>query len=201
MTNQTRVSVFAPRLNDVARTGSALEVIHTKDDATAIVNAAQKVGGVVAGWRARRAISRETGHLLAEGLKAHFRAKHEELLFRTALALDSAKKRAIADSIADTSLIEREIAHITSQIIVDLMAHVGDTRESAAFEEVRRIERLEQALTKRQITEARFHKEVDAVTRRADDIADKAEAVAQRVIENIGERLAAALRVDGIRDG
>jgi hypothetical protein len=166
-----------------------------------LVSAASAAGGPFAAFKLGRAARGENTELIAETLRAYFSTQREMLVFRSQLALDNAKKRAIADNIGSTAQIEQEISRMTSDVIVALAGQVGDTREAAAYEEVVRMERLAEALKAKRITQRRYEIEVAAIEARADDIGTKAHAVAERVIENIGERLAAALRQYGVGTG
>lgn len=165
-----------------------------RQEVMSLIEAAGAAGGTLAAFKLGRAARGENAALIAETLRAYFAAQREMLVFRTQLALDDAKKRAIANNIRATAMIEQEISRMTSEVIVALAGQVGDTREAAAYEEVNRIERLTEALQAKRITQRRYDLEVAAIEARADEIGEKAQAVADRVIENIGERLAAALR-------
>ncbi|MFZ5834777.1 MAG: hypothetical protein ACOY2B_05245 [Pseudomonadota bacterium] len=185
-----RKPIFAPR----AEPGKLALVTTKGGDVMALVSQARHAGGFLAGWRIGRVVNGESIELVAEAVRAHFAAKREELIFRTDLALDEVKKRAMAENLADTAIIEREIARMTADIIRELIDVRLDAAREAAFAEVRRIRELEAARAKGEVTERRFEAVLRQIEQCTDDICDKAEAVVARVIENIGQRLDAALR-------
>lgn len=59
---------------------------------------------------------------------------------------------------------------------------------------MRRLTELQGCLQRGEISQTRLDKEAARIEQVADEIAEKAEVVANRVIENLGERLEAALR-------
>jgi hypothetical protein len=191
----TGKNLFAPRVTVISAPRTALEAVDAGADVKAMVTAARSAGGFLAELKMRKATSGEISRLLIEGMKVHFAARYEDMVFRTTLALDNAKKRAMAESLQETSMVEQQIAREANATIVELQAQLSDLCEAAALEEVRRIGRLQQALDAGRVTTARFDKEVEAITRRADEIMERAETIARRVIENIGERLDACLSV------
>lgn len=186
----SKMTIFAPR-GDVGRL--ALPVAKGFEVSN-LVTQARNAGGLLAGWRIGRVVNSESVGLVAEAVRAHFAAKREELIFRADLALDEAKKRAMAENLADTAIIEREIARMTADIIRDLIDVQLDAAKEAAFAEVRRIRELEAARNKGDITERRFEIDVRRIEQCTDEVREKAEAVVSRVVDNIGQRLDSALR-------
>lgn len=153
--------------------------------------------GAVGGWRARLKMqSMVNAHgveVIAEALAAHFAARREEIRLRAELALDSAKKRAVADQIADISTIEREIQRMTNDAMREVSACGVDAAQDAAREEARRFAELRAALERGEIAQARF----ESQSRRV----EAADAVAQRVLQNLAARLDAALSLPDLRRG
>ncbi len=166
-----------------------------------LVRQASEAGGWLARWRMQRAINEESVALVAEAVRAHFAAKRDELIFRTALLLDSAKKRAIAEQIADVSVIEREIMRMTQEAMRDIAAAKNDEALAAALDETRRVRDLSVALQRGEISQRRFDSEVRRIERTTDDIVEKVEGLGERVLGNLGERLDGALRTVGQTHG
>jgi len=162
-----------------------------------LVRQAREAGGWLAKLRVQRAINEESVALVAEAVRAHFAAKRDELIFRTALLHDSAKKRAIAEQIADISTIEREIMRMTQEAMRDVNATKNDEALAAALDETRRVRDLSADLQRGEITQRRFDAETRRIERTTDDIVEKVEALGERVLANLGERLDAALRTVG----
>ncbi len=176
---------------------SALATQRENASPSELVRQASEAGGWRARWRVQGAINAESVALVAEAVRAHFAAKRDELMFRTALLLDSAKKRAIAEQIADVSVIEREIMRMTQEAMRDVAAAKNDEARDAALDETRRVRELSAALQRGEISQRRFDSEVRRIERTADDIVEKVEALGERVLANLGERLDAALRSVG----
>jgi hypothetical protein len=189
MTLMTTRSVF------LSKTGaSALTALRDSASPSDLVRQASEAGGWRARWRVQGAINQESVALVAEAVRAHFAARRDELMFRTALLLDSAKKRAIAEQMADASTIEREILRMTQEAMRDIAAVRNDEARDAALDETRRSRELSAALERGEITQRRFEAEVRRIERTTDDIIEKVEALGERVLANLGERLDAALR-------
>ena len=188
--NIARSNIFAPK----AAPANDLMVSRTGMDIAGIVSQARQSGGWVAGWRVNRAASGESVALVRHALEAYFAARREELTFRVALVLDAAKKRAMAANLEDTAIVEREIARVTAMVDDELTKSALDVAKEAAFEETRRVRELETALQRGDIRQSSFERECGRIEKRTTDVSDRAERVAERVIENIGERLDAALR-------
>jgi hypothetical protein len=176
---------------------SALAAMRESANPSELVRQASEAGGWRARWRVQRAINEESVALVAEAVRAHFAAKRDELMFRTALLLDSAKKRAIAEQIADVSVIEREIMRMTQEAMRDVAAAKNDEALAAALDETRRVRDLSAALQRSEISQRRFDSETRRIERTTDDIVEKVEALGERVLANLGERLDAALRSVG----
>lgn len=188
--NIVRRNIFAVQ---PAETRQSL-TIGTGSEVAALVTEARRSGGWIAGLRVRRAAAAGNVELVTATLTEFLAARREELAFRIGLALDAAKKRAIAANLEDTAIIEREIARMTAVIDDELTKASLDIAAEAAREEVRRIRELKAALDRGEITASRFERERERIEKRTDDVAARAERVAERVIENLGERLDAALR-------
>jgi len=187
-----------PRSVFPAKTGaSALAAMRDNASPVELVRQAGEAGGWLARLRMRRAVNEESVGLVAEAVRAHFAAKRDELMFRTALVLDSAKKRAIAEQIADVATIEREIVRMTQEAMRDIATIRHDEARVAALDETRRINDLSAALQRGEISQRRFDAETRRIERTTDDIVDKLEALGERVFANLGERLDAALRTVG----
>jgi hypothetical protein len=167
----------------------------TGSEITTLIRQARLRGGVLASWRMQRTADSRHVALVEQALEVLFEKKRDELHFRAQLALDAAKKRAVADGMADVSRIEREITRMTAALDDELTKAALDVEREAAREEVRRIRDAKEALARSEITEARFQRQLESIERRTDEVSDRAQAVALRVIENLGERLAAALRL------
>jgi len=159
-----------------------------------LVRQASEAGGWRARWRVQGTISAESVALVAEAVRVHFAAKRDELMFRTSLLLDSAKKRAIAEQIADVSVIEREIMRMTQEAMRDVAVARNDEARDAALDEMRRVRELSAALERGEVSQRRFDSEVRRIERTTTDIVEKVEALGERVLANLGERLNAALR-------
>jgi hypothetical protein len=190
MTHATRTSVFAPRPAARMALASARETEAVGD----LVAMARKAGGRPAAWRIGRTVNAQSVQLVGEAVAAHFAARRDELMFRIALTLDNAKKRAIAESIEDTAVIEHEIVRMTKDVTRELIDGVLDEEKAAALEEVRRTAELEAMAARGEITRARLELATRRVAEATDEKVAKATAVAERVIANLGERLDAALR-------
>jgi hypothetical protein len=168
--------------------------ISTGSEVGSLIQEARRSGGMLAGWRVKRAADAGNVQLVQYAMEEFFAARREELGYRIALALDAAKKRAIATNLEDTAIIEREIARISAVIDDELTKSSLEIAKEAAREEVRQIRDIEAALARNEITEERFHRVRERIQKRTDDVAERAERIAERVIENLGERLDAALR-------
>lgn len=168
--------------------------ITTGPEVSSIIGEARRAGGWLAGWRLQRVANNMSVELAAEAIADYFVARREELGYRIALALDNAKKRAAAASIEDTAIIERELARMAAEHDDELTKSALDHAAEAAREEVRRLRELRALLERGEITESRFQREQERVSGRTDAVADRAERVVERVIQNLGERLDAALR-------
>ena len=168
--------------------------VGTGSEVASLIAEARRSGGWIAALRVRRAAAAGNVELVTSTLAEFLAARREELAFRIGLALDAAKKRAIAANLEDTAIIEREIARMTAVIDDELTKASLDIAAEAAREEVRRIRELKAALDRGEITQGRFQRECERIEKRTDDVAARAERVAERVIENLGERLDGALR-------
>ena len=184
----TRTNIFAPK----PAAANDLMTSRTGMDVAGIVTQARQNGGWLAGWRIGRAANGQSVDLVKHALEIYFAARREELTFRVTLALDAAKKRAIAANLEDTAIVEREIARMTATVDDELTKAALDVAKEAALEEMRRVRDLEAALQHCDITQYRFERE--RIEKRTSDVSERAERVAERVIQNLGERLDEALR-------
>ncbi len=185
-----RRNIFAPApvaANDPMASNTGMEV-------SRIVGQARRDGGWAAGWRVSRVANAHNLTLVRHALDAFFVARREELTFRIALALDTAKKRAIAANLEMSGIIEREIASMAAAQDSELTRSTLDFARDAALEEVRRIRELNRALERGEITPHRFQCEQVRIESRTEAVAERAQCVADRMIESLGERLDAALR-------
>lgn len=190
--SQISTTVFAPREGS-----TALSVARTGEELGVLVNQARRAGGVIAGWRIAMAGNKHGVKLVQETMEQYFVARRAEMEYSLALGLDAAKKRLIANNLQDTAVIEREIARMTAVLTEELKNQVLDVARNAALDEVKRVRELEAAMSRGEITKQRFEKEVARIESATDQIGDRAQAVAERVIVNLGERLEAALRTSG----
>ncbi len=188
--NIVRRNIFAPK----AAPANDLMVSRTGMDIAAIVTQASQGGGWMTGWRVSRAANGHSVELVRHALEAYFAARREELTFRVALELGTVKKRALAANYVDTAIVEREVTRMTATADDELTKFALDIANEAALEETRRVRDLEAELQRGDITQKRFERMCESIEKRTSDVSDRAQRVADWVIENIGERLEAALR-------
>jgi hypothetical protein len=170
-------------------------------DPADLVRQAKAAGG----WRARLKmqgmVNSHGVEMIGEAIAAHFAARREEMLFRAQLMVDSAKKRAVADQIADIAIIEREIQGMTNDAMRDVTAHGLDAETAAAQEEMRRIAELKAALERGEVSQSRFEAQKRRIEEATDRIVEAADAVSQRVLQNLAGRLDLALRAPNLAHG
>ena len=189
--NIVRTNIFAPK----AAPANDLMVSRTGTDIAGIVTQARQSCGWVAGWRINRAANGQSVELVRRALEDYFAARREELSFRVALTLDAAKKHAVVANLEDTKLVVGEISRIAAAIDSELMKTASDVAKGALLEEMLRLRDLEAALQRGDVTRNSFERESKRIEKHCSDQCDRAERVAQRLIENSGERLEAALRI------
>lgn len=185
-----RHNIFAPK---IAEKKEPLALRTTSEVATLVQHARQS-GGWLGGWRMQRTADAASLQNVQHALEAYFAAKREEITYRIALSLDAAKKRAVTDNLEETAITEREMARMSATIDDELKKSVFDIAKAASLEEVQRIRDLKASLDRGEITARRYERECERIERRTDEVVERAEQVADRVIQNLGERLDAALR-------
>lgn len=153
----------------------------------------QKTGGLMARWRISRAVNAESVGMMQDVIGHHIAAKRDEWVFRISLNLDEAKKHAMADNMARVTDIDREISRITAETINVIETDVFSVKRQAMQEEVSREAELKALLDAGRIAPHRHEVAVKDIQQATDRICASTEAIAEKLIQNLGRRLDAAL--------
>ncbi len=168
---------------------------------TAVLEDARTHGNLLDNWRIRREIGRATVGLSKDAIDILFDKKREELKFRADLALDRAKKQAIAESLEATAEIEHQISRMTTEVKFTIDDMVNEARNTAYAKEAIRIRELKDAAEGGAILPERLERATQVVSDNTTDMVDRLQGMAGRLIENLGIRLGEALSLNNGNDG
>ena len=168
----------------------------SSNDARNILRDASTRGGLVARFQMKRNMDKALVGLADEATDVLISSKREELRFRAQIELDRVKKQAIADSMADTADIEREIVRMTVEVKNYLDEFVQENCVRIYELECKRLAGVEKAIENGQMLPDRLHEARQRLASSTTEHVQSVEAVAQRMIENLGARLSRALNLD-----
>ena len=163
------------------------------NEAREVLQQASNRGGFLTRLRIKRELNVAHVDLARDAIDVLINNKREELRYRAQIELDRAKKQAVADSLADTAQIEREIIRMTTEVMQYLDEMVQGNRERIWEAEMKRITAAEKAVANGQMSPERLQEARQRLSGQASALMDRIEAMAERVIENLGARLSRAL--------
>ena len=165
-------------------------------DAKEVLMRAAKGGSLLTRFRIKRELDAAHVELSRDAIDVLINNKREELRFRAQIELDRAKKQAVADSLADTADIEREIVRMTTEVMHYLDEMVQSNRERIWQAEFKRLKAAEAAVARGEMAESRLEEAKQRLADQTTALIERIEAMADRMIENLGERLSRALSLE-----
>jgi predicted ATPase len=166
-----------------------------------VISDVRQHGNFIDRWRIDRNVSRGMVALAQDGLDLVLEKKKEELRFRADLALDRAKKQAIAESLEVTAEIEHEISRMTMQVKFEIDEMVNDARNAIYAKEAVRKRELEAAVARGDMLQERLDEANRVVSDGATAMVDRMHAMADHLVENLGRRLGKALSLQSDQMG
>lgn len=155
---------------------------------TEILHESSRKGGVIAQWKIRKSVNSAHVALANEAVQAMLQNATEVLRHRAALELDQTKKRAIAESLTETAVIEKAIVEMTNQVFHELDAMVHANHLVIYSREQARIDELAKLVAAGQMSEQRLDDACERLRARVADHLVRVEGMAERLIDNMGER-------------
>lgn len=192
----------SPRNLFAKQTPSKDFVLHDSSGDVAQMVSQTKRGSrsLLATWRMQRTADAKNTELLTHNLEVIFEAKRKEVEHEVSLILDFRKKAALANHLADTAVLDKELVRWVRANMDDTMKEKIEAAKHAARLELATFQDFSQMLARGEITEARFQQVCKKNEEDTDKYLSDIDAMTQQVIENLGEQLGNTLR-SGERSG
>jgi hypothetical protein len=153
-----------------------------------VLGDAARRGGLLARWQVRKAVDGAYVELSREAVGVLFYNKREELKHRAALELDRSKKHTIAESLAETATIEKAIVEMTNTVFHELDEMVYANHKVIYGREAARMDELEKSVAAGRMSADRLDDARGRLQVAVSDHLVRVEGMAERLIENLGER-------------
>lgn len=186
-------NVFAPKL--VPSRDLTLEGDH--EVGRVLGQAKRNSSSILAAWRMQRSVDTKNVELLNHGLDLIFSAKRKEIEHSIALQLDYRKKAALADHLADTAAVDKQIVATVQGIMEDLIEEKMTAAKQAARREHASYVDLQAMHARGEITDARFQQMVSKNEEDTERHISAIDAMTDEVVKNLGQRLYDTLAASG----
>jgi len=145
-------------------------------------------------WRLRGARSREAIKLAETALVESMAAKRRAFIYQVGLAEDHAKKIMLSDSMKNTEVIEREIAHTIADAVSNFENLILGQEEAAYRAEIDLVGNAHEMLAAGQMSDRRCEQMIASIEASTDKIVETVHRTTREILTNLESRFNAALR-------
>lgn len=149
--------------------------------------------GFVTRFRLNRAKGKEALALAEVALAEYMAAKRRAFVYHVKLSEDKVKKTLLKNSMADTAVIENEIARIIAGAVSSFEDLIHCQEETAYQAEMTHINTAKALLDEGKITESRYHKRIANIEESTDKVVSTVQSVTRQILANLEQRFHAAL--------
>jgi hypothetical protein len=149
--------------------------------------------GFLTKFRLQRSKGKEALALAEVALAEYMAAKRRAFVYQVTLTEDKVKKTLLKNSMADTAVIENEIATVIAGAVT-AFEDLIHTQEEATYQvEMEHIAAAKALFDAGKISEARYHRLVANIEESTDKIVATVQSVTRQILANLEHRFHAAL--------
>lgn len=179
------------------KTNTELPYVSANDETGEAINMAidtlESGTGFVTRFRLNRTKGKEALALAEVALAEYMAAKRRAFVYHVKLSEDKVKKTLLKNSMADTAVIENEIAHVIAGAVSSFEDLIHLQEEAAYQAEMTHINTAKALLEAGKITESRYHKRIASIEESTDKVVATVQSVTRQILANLEHRFHAAL--------
>lgn len=152
--------------------------------------------GPLTRWRLRRVRGREAVRLNETAMVDYMAARRRTLHDRIKGEEDYAKKRTLADGIDRTKTIEKEIARIMAETVVEFEGLIGEREKLALIKEAELIAEIEELVEAGKVSPERAEQYIARIQASTDRVVETVDSTIREMLYNLRQRFEQALQMD-----